>query len=357
MSRFLAEALSGIAPYTPGEQPQGIADLLKLNTNENPYPPAPGVAEVLAGLDGADLRLYPDPTCARLKAALADFHGLPATCFSVGNGSDEILDSCVQGLCGHGVAYPDITYSFYPALCALHGVQSTQVPLRDDFTWAPEDYAGCTQTIIVANPNAPTGIAAPLEVLCALLEQDADRLVIVDEAYVDFGARSAVELLPDHDNLLVVRTFSKSRSLAGMRLAYAVASPELASDLEAIRFSFNPYNLDRIALAVAEASVADRAYFEQTCQTVAHTRDWTACELAALGFDVLPSAANFVFAAPPCDARSYVAALRAHGIIVRYFDAPRIADRARITIGTPDQMRRFVDTTRDILAQECPATA
>ena len=345
MSTFLDPKLSALEPYVPGEQPRGIDRLLKLNTNENPYPPAPGVIKVLEELDPASLALYPDPEARDFKSALAKAFGRPEECFTVGNGSDEILAFCFLGLCGKGAAFPDITYSFYPVLAQLMGVVATVVPLDEGFRWSPADYQGMKQTLFIANPNAPTGIAAPLEDIQALLEQDPDRLVVVDEAYVDFGAQTALPLLDDYSNLLVVRTLSKSRSLAGQRAAFAVGSPDLIADMEGMRFSLNPYNLDRIALQVAAAAVEDHAYFQETRQAIMEVRDRTTAQLEPLGFRILPSSANFIFAAPPCSAREYVAALREEGIIVRYFDAPRISDWVRISIGKAEDMERFVETT------------
>ena len=351
MSVFLDPKLSALEPYVPGEQPQGIDRLLKLNTNENPYPPAPGVRKVLEELDPADLALYPDPEAREFKEALSKTFSRPETCFTVGNGSDEILALCFLGLCGKGAAYPDITYSFYPVLAQLMGTEAVEVPLNGDYRWSPEDYRGREETLFIANPNAPTGIAVPLEDIQALLEQDPTRLVVVDEAYVDFGAQTALPLLDDYSNLLVVRTLSKSRSLAGQRAAFAVGDPVLIADLEGMRFSFNPYNLDRIALQVATAAVEDQGYFQENRQAIMDVRDWTVAQLEPLGFDILPSSANFIFAAPPFSAKEYVAALREEGIIVRYFDTPRTCDRVRISIGTQEDMERFVETTRRIVEE------
>ena len=353
LSRFVGPSLAGLKPYTPGEQPKGIVDLVKLNTNENPYPPSPAALAALRDFDPARLALYPDPECAVFKDALAEAFELDRTCFSPGNGSDELLAFAFRGLCGKGAAFPDITYSFYPVLAQLMDVNTRIVPLRGDFTWAPEDYSGLEETVFIANPNAPTGIPAPLEAIRALLDQDRDRLVVVDEAYVDFGGETALPLLDDYDNLLIIRTLSKSRSLAGLRAAFAVGRPELIAALEAIRFSFNPYNLDAMALLVAAEAVRDAAHFEETRAKVMATREVTAAALRAMGCEVLPSAANFLFV-KPCGlpAADFAAGLRAHGIIVRYFDAPRVRDFVRVSIGTDDAMARFLEVAEGLVAGE-----
>lgn len=349
--RFLDEALARtLAPYTPGEQPKDVADLLKLNTNENPYPPSPQVVSALAAQDPADARLYPDPEATSFKQALSETFGRPISWFSVGNGSDELLAMSFLAFAGQGIAFPDVAYGFYPTLAGLFGRKVRIVALHEDFTWSPDDYHGIRETVVIPNPNAPTGIAAPLDDVRALLAQDADRLVIMDEAYVDFGAASAVSLLDDFDNLLVLRTMSKSRSLAGARIAFSLSNPEIARVLEAVRFSFNPYNLDRAALVAGAAACRDAAYFEQTRERVMATRERTASALRGLGCTVLPSAANFLFVRPPAavSAPRYVSQLRERGIIVRYFNAPRTSGHVRVSIGLPQDMDRFIAASAEI---------
>ena len=347
MSRFLADSMRTLAPYTPGEQPQGMEKLIKLNTNENSYPPAPGVIAALDARAAADLRLYSDPACKTFLAALArTLHLDPAQVFA-GNGSDEVLAFAFRAFCGRGAAFPDVTYGFYPVFARMFGVAYEEVPLRADFSVAPADYAGRAGTVFLANPNAPTGMALSPADIETLLRQDRDRLVVVDEAYVDFGGESVVPLLDAYDNLLVVGTFSKSRSLAGARLGYAAGSRALIAELNTVKYSFNPYNINRLTLAAGTAALADPDYFSRCCAEVCAVRAQTAAKLAALGFRLTDSRANFLFAAPPAPhtGAEYYAMLRENGILVRHFDAPRTTNFVRITIGTKQQMDTLLAVT------------
>ncbi|OGT19887.1 MAG: histidinol-phosphate transaminase [Gammaproteobacteria bacterium RBG_16_57_12] len=352
MSRYWSRVVHGLTPYVPGEQPK-LPNLVKLNTNENPYGPSPRVLEALRAEVGDTLRLYPDPNCDRLKAAVAAFHGLAPAQVFVGNGSDEVLAHVFLALLKHEapVLFPDITYSFYPVYCGLYGIGYRQVPLNESFAIRVEDYFQPNGGIIFPNPNAPTGCALPLSDIERLLQANASSVVVIDEAYVDFGAESAVGLVARHPNLLVVHTLSKSRSLAGLRVGYAVGHPELIEALTRVKDSFNSYPLDRFAIAGAAAAMEDRAYFEETRRKVIATRALLVAGLEALGFEVLPSAANFVFARHPGREGAELAArLRERSIIVRHFrKPPRITPFLRITVGTPEENAVFLDVLRSLL--------
>jgi len=348
---FWSDGIAALAPYVPGEQPK-IADLIKLNTNENPYPPSGAVLAAIRQAAGDGLRLYPDPTSAGLRRSIAGLHGLSEDQVFVGNGSDEVLAHAFLGLLRHPrpILFPDITYSFYPVYCALYGIAYEAVPLDDAFRVDFAGYARPNGGIVLPNPNAPTGRAVPRPAIRALLERNRDSVVLVDEAYVDFGAESVAPLVREFPNLLVVHTFSKSRSLAGLRVGYALADAGLIEALVRVKDSFNSYPLDRLALAGAEASVADAAWFEATCARIVASREALSAGLAALGFEVLPSAANFVFARHPAhDARGLQQALRDRRILVRHFGAPRIAQFLRITVGTDAQCAALLDALREIL--------
>ncbi len=351
MSRFLDNKYNSLKPYTPGEQPQGKS-YIKLNTNELPY--APSVQAQRAAAEQLEsLRLYPDPAATCLKAPLAESFGvLPENVF-VANGSDEVLAFCFMALCPKGASFADITYGFYSVYAALYGVDAEIIPLSDDFSIDVSEYMGEERTIFIANPNAPTGIALSLEVVEKLVAQNSQRLVIIDEAYVDFGAQSAVPLTKKYDNLMVVGTFSKSRAMAGARLGYAVANRELIADLERIKFSFNPYNVSRPTMAAGAAAIADVAYFEQCIDKVVATRQWTNEQLKSLGFELTDSRANFIFARHTrMNAQDIYEKLKQKGILVRWFDAPRIRNFLRISIGTDENMRALVDAVKHILAEK-----
>jgi len=339
MSRFWSPFVKDLVPYIPGEQPK-LSKLVKLNTNENPYGPSPRAIAAMQAEVGDDLRLYPDPNGERLKQAVADYYGVQPNQVFVGNGSDEVLAHAFHGLFQHGrpLLFPDVTYSFYPVYCGLYGIAYETIALDEQFRIDVADYARPNGGIIFPNPNAPTGCLLPLDAIERLLQVNRDSVVLVDEAYVDFGGQSAIALIDRYPNLLVTQTLSKSRSLAGLRVGLAVGHPELIEALERIKNSFNSYPLDRIAIAGAAAAFEDRAYFEQTCQQVIASREQVVMAMTTLGFEVLPSAANFIFARHPRhDAGGLAAGLREQGVIVRHFRQPRIEQFLRITIGTPEQ--------------------
>ena len=356
MSRFWSQVVQDLTPYIPGEQPK-IANLIKLNTNENPFPPSPKVLAAIQselGDDAARLRLYPDPNSDLLKAAIAKHHAVTTQQIFVGNGSDEVLAHVFMALLKHeqAILFPDITYSFYPVYCGLYGVEYETVPLADDFSINPANYYGRPNGgIIFPNPNAPTGCLLTLTAIEDMLKGNPDSVVVVDEAYVDFGGESAICLVNRYDNLLVVHTLSKSRSLAGMRVGFAVGHPALIEALERVKNSFNSYPLDRLAIAGAVAAIEDEAYFEQCCSAVIATRENLTSELRELGFEVLPSAANFIFARhPQRDAATLAKALREKSIIVRHFKLPRIDQFLRITVGTDAECQALTQTLQGILA-------
>ncbi len=356
-TRYWSATARTLTPYIPGEQPK-LANLVKLNTNENPYPPSPRVLAAMQaeiGADGANLRLYPDPSATQLRQAIATHHGLKIEQVFVGNGSDEVLAHIFLGLLKHELPllFPDITYSFYPVYCGLYGIEHVAVPLDAQFEIKVDDYRRANGGIIFPNPNAPTGRLLACGEIERLLQANQESVVVVDEAYVDFGgkAASAIPLIAKYPNLLVVHTLSKSRSLAGLRVGFAVGHPDLIEALQRVKDSFNSYPLDRLAIVGAVAAMEDRAYFEQTCQAVIHSRETLCTGLQALGFEILPSAANFIFVRHPSrDAAELAAALRARSIIVRHFKQARIEQYLRITIGTDDQSALLLDVLREILS-------
>ena len=356
MSKYWSRVARELTPYVPGEQPK-LANLVKLNTNEFPYPPSPRVLAALQaelGAAGESLRLYPDPESSRLKAAIADFHGVAQNQVFVGNGSDEVLAHAFQALLKQDapILFPDITYSFYPVYCGLYEVDYETVPLDADFAIRPTDYARPNGGILFPNPNAPTGRLLPLAAIEEILRANPERVVLVDEAYIDFapGQASAIALVDRYPQLLVVQTLSKSRALAGLRVGFAIGQPALIEALERVKNSFNSYPLDRLAIAGATAAFEDRDYFEQSCQRVIASRETLVAALADLGFAVVPSAANFVFARhPQRDAAELAAALRARSIIVRHFKLPRIDQHLRITVGTDEQCAALIGALREIL--------
>jgi len=338
-------------PYVPGEQPK-LSKLVKLNTNENPYGPSPKAIAAMQAELNDDLRLYPDPNGERLKQAVADYYGVSTAEVFVGNGSDEVLAHAFHGLFQHGrpLLFPDVTYSFYPVYCGLYGIEYQALPLDDAFQIRVEDYAKPNGGIIFPNPNAPTGCLLGLAAVEQLLQANPDSVVLVDEAYIDFGGESAIALVGRYPNLLVSQTLSKSRSLAGLRVGIAVGHPDLIEALERIKNSFNSYPLDRMAIAGAAAAFEDREWFERTRQAVIASRAEVVAGLQALGFEVLPSAANFVFARhPQKDAAGLAAGLREQGVIVRHFKQARISQFLRITIGAPEQNRALLEALRPLM--------
>ena len=352
MNRYWSPIVGRLTPYVPGEQPK-IEDLVKLNTNESPYPPAPGVIEAVRREAGAALRLYPDPEAHALKSAIAHLHGVDTQNVFVGNGSDEVLAHAFQALLAHGapVLFPDITYSFYPVYCSLYGIEPRRVPLREDFSIDPGDYVGPCGGIVIANPNAPTGRLLGLEAIEQVLEANRHCVVLVDEAYIDYGGRSAIELVSRFENLLVTQTFSKSRALAGLRVGFAIGHPALIEALERVKGRVNSYPVDRVAMAGAVAAIEDSAYFDRSCAAVVASRERLTTELIGLGFEVLPSAANFVFARHPAhEGLDLYTALRERRILVRHFRQPRIARFIRITVGTDPQCDALLTALREIVA-------
>ena len=351
MSRFLSPPLSAVTPYTPGEQPQD-QQYIKLNTNESPYLPSPAVIAAVSEHEVEKLRLYSDPACADLLKAAAAHFGLQPEQIMPGNGSDENLFFALRAFCDadHPLAYADITYGCYGVWCGLMHIPSHIIPLKEDFTLDPKDYYGLNQTIVLANPNAPTGIALPRAEIEGILKANPNNVVIVDEAYVDFGGESCVPLIDQYENLLVVQTFSKSRQLAGARLGLAMGNAKLIADLNRVKFSLNPYNINRLTLKAGQAALEDTAYFEKTRAAIMDTRAWTMQQLTDRGFTVLDSRANFVFASTKrISGCKLYKELKKNGILVRHFDAPRIENWLRITIGTPEQMQALMDAVDKIL--------
>ncbi|HTE79597.1 MAG TPA: histidinol-phosphate transaminase, partial [Reyranella sp.] len=345
MSRYWSPVVHSLRPYVPGEQP-AMGTVVKLNTNENPYGPSPRVIAALSAEIGDGLRLYPDPGATRLRDALAARHGLEREEIFVGNGSDEVLAHSFQALLRHDapLLFPDITYSFYPTYCRLYDVDYREVPLDGAMRVRVADYRQACGAIILSNPNAPTGIALRRAEVETLVAEHPDQVVVIDEAYVDFGGESAVPLVRSYPNLLVIQTFSKSRSLAGLRVGFAIGQRPLIEALERVKDSFNSYPLDRLALAGAVAAVEDEAWFEQNRDRIVASRQHLAEALLGLGFEVLPSAANFVFARHPGRSGATLAAdLRSRGIIVRHFARDRIADFLRITVGTDADNARLLE--------------
>ncbi len=351
--QFWSAVAQGLSPYTPGEQPR-IEGLVKLNTNECPLPPSPRALQAMRDAVDGSLRLYPDPESAALRASLAAYHGLGVENVFIGNSSDEVLAHTFQALLKHEkpLLFPDVTYSFYPVWAELYDVATKTVPLDENMRITIDDYRSASGgAIVLANPNAPTGIALPRGEIARLLDQNAGIPVVVDEAYVDFGGETAVPLLADHPNLLVVRTFSKSRALAGLRVGYALGSPSLIEALSRVKNCFNSYPVGRIAQAGAVASVEDEAYFQSSLRIIIAERENMVAHLRELGFEVLPSSANFVFARHEKSKGPELAqALRERAVLIRHFSAPRINDYLRITVGTAEQTSKLIAALQDILA-------
>lgn len=353
--RFWSPEVRDLEPYVPGEQPK-IQNLLKLNTNENPYPPSPKVVDAVQAVlaHQADaLRLYPDPDATVLKQAIAKQQNVDVSQVFVGNGSDEVLAHIFKAffIQQEPILYPDITYSFYPVYSQFFGVQTKQIPLNEKFEIDISDYEQENGGIIITNPNAPTSIALGLDKIEQVLKANPNRVIVIDEAYVDFGAESAVELVSRYENLVICQTTSKSRSLAGLRVGFAIAQAHLIAALEAVKNSFNSYPIDRFAIAAAVASFEDQDYFQEQCEKVIASREKLVANLTELGFNVLPSKANFIFATHSLhDAAQLAEKLREQGIIVRYFNKPRINQFLRITIGTDEQNQRLVDTLKKLIS-------
>ena len=353
MSRFLSERFRALEAYTPGEQPQD-KQYIKLNTNESPFPPAEDT--IRAAAEAAKrLQLYPDPTAKKLREALAAAYGVKSENVFVSNGSDDILNFSFMAFCDsdHGALYPDVTYGFYPVYSELYGVPHEELPLREDFTVCVDDYMKKRGMVVIANPNAPTGLALPVDEIERLVSSDTDRVVVIDEAYVDFGAESCLPLIAKYDNLFIVRTFSKSRSMAGARLGFAIAQAGLVADLEKIKYSTNPYDINSMTQAAGLAALANGAYDEEHCLEVARVREYVRAQLVLRGFKVTESVTNFLFAKPPkMGGEDYYLALKSRGVLVRHFGAARIRDYVRVTIGTREQMDEFLKRTDEILSAE-----
>ena len=349
--KFWSARIQNLVPYTPGEQPKDRV-FIKLNTNENPYPPSPKVLQAIQGAADSRLRLYPDPEATDLKRAIAAYHGVNPDQVFCGNGSDEVLGLCFYAFFtpGKRVVFPDITYSFYPVYAKLFHLDYEEIPLNEDFTLPVDKFLGGNGGAVICNPNAPTGKTLPLDDIRRILEANPDVVVMVDEAYADFGAQSAVSLLAEYPNLITVHTMSKSRSLAGMRVGYALGSPDLIAAVNCVKNSFNSYPLDRLALAAGQAAMEDVPYFEETRHNVMATREKTTETLRKMGFLVHDSNSNFIFIThPDKSGKDLQQGLRDRGVLVRRFDMPRIKDYLRVSIGTDQDMEAMCAACQEIL--------
>ncbi|MBE5778180.1 MAG: histidinol-phosphate transaminase [Clostridiales bacterium] len=352
MSKFFSGRHAALTPYTPGEQPQDM-QYVKLNTNESPFPPSKGVLEA-ALREAGKLQLYSDPTSAVLGRKMAQHMGVAPEMVLMTNGSDEALYYAFMAFGDeqHPMVFPDITYGFYPVYADLFHIPYEEKPLAEDFSINPAEYIGAGKTVVIANPNAPTGRCLPLCVIEDIVKSNPENLVLIDEAYVDFGGESAVPLTLRYDNLLVVGTFSKSRSMAGARLGYAIGNPALIADMNTVKYSLNPYNVNRVTAAAGVAALEEDDYYRANCQTIMENREWTAQQLESLGFDVIPSKTNFLFArSAAVSGETLYLELKKRGVLVRHFTAERIREYNRITIGTREQMELFLEKTKEILKE------
>ena len=353
MSRYFTKRLERLTPYTPGEQPRDM-QYIKLNTNESPFPPSPAVVEA-AKAEAGRLQLYSDPTCRELTDKLASLYGVSPEQVILTNGSDEVLNFAFMAFADeeHPLVFPDITYGFYPVFAELNRIPYKEIPLTEDFSIRADDYIGIPNTVVIANPNAPTGKYLPLSEIERIVASDPNRVVIVDEAYIDFGGESAVCLVDKYDNLLVTQTFSKSRSMAGARLGFGIGNEKLIADLHTIRYSTNPYNVNRMTEAAGAAALAENDYYMNNCKTIMENRSYTANALKQMGFEVLDSMANFVFArSPRIDGETLYLKLKQRGILVRHFSKARIKDYNRITVGTAQQMQALIRAVQEILEEQ-----
>lgn len=354
MSRFMSPRFAGLEAYTPGEQPRD-QQYVKLNTNESPYPPSPEVLDRISKAEVELLNLYPDPTGKVLKEKLAALYGVEAKNVFLSNGSDDILNFAFMAFCDaeRGAAFPEISYGFYPVYADLYHVDCKKIPLKKDFGVDYRDYCGIGRMVVIANPNAPTGMEISLAEIEEILKTNPDNIVVIDEAYVDFGGTSCVEFIKKYDNLLVVQTFSKSRSMAGARLGFAMANEAIIEDLEKIKYSTNPYNINRLTLAAGEAAVDSNAYYVENAKKIAQTREMTTAKLRKMGFTVLDSVANFIFAkSNALSGKVVYEELKKKGVLVRYFGKAKIEDFVRITIGTPEQMNVMFEKLAEILQEQ-----
>lgn len=352
MSRFLKRRYAEMEAYTPGEQPRDMV-YIKLNTNESPFPPAPSVLEAVGKQDIADLRLYSDPTCKALTGKLAELYSVKPENIFLSNGSDDILNFVFMAFADSGAMFPDITYGFYKVFAQLHGVDAMQIPLEADFSVDYRAYCGQNRLVVIANPNAPTGLSIPVWQIEEILKSNPESVVVIDEAYVDFGGESCYPLMEKYENLLVVRTFSKSRCMAGGRLGYAIGAKGLIADLEKIKYSTNPYNINRLTQTLGEATVDAESYYQEKCAEIIRVREITAKGLEKLGFTVIPSQANFLFAkSDKIGGEALYTQLKKRGILVRHFTSKRIREFNRITIGTEEQMQVFLNTVEKIMEEK-----
>lgn len=353
MSRFFSSKYKSLTPYTPGEQPK-TRKFIKLNTNESPFPPSPKAIEY-AGKAAESLQLYSDPDCTALVEKASETFGISKDEILFTNGSDEILNFAFMAFCDseHPAVFPDITYGFYSVFAELNNVPFTEIPLKDDFTIDVNDYIGINKNIFIANPNAPTSIALSLAEIEQIVKSNPDNIVVIDEAYVDFGAESAMGLVHKYNNLLVTQTFSKSRSLAGARLGFGVGCRDLINDLNTVKFSTNPYNVNRMTMAAGLGALQDAEYFAENCEKIKENRAWATAELTKMGFNVLDSKTNFVFAEHPnVDGEKIYLKLKENGILVRHFDKERLKNYNRITVGSAEEMKMLCETLKQILEEE-----
>lgn len=354
MSREWTKNLRNIEPYVPGEQSKD-KDIVKINANENPYPPSPKAAEVLKSFDTNKLRFYPSANSTKLKEAIAKYYKVDVSNVFVGNGSDDVLAVAFQSFFNSEkpIVYPDLTYSFYPVWCSLFGIKYKNYPVGDDFRINPEDYKEKNGGVVIPNPNAPTSLGEGLDFVEKILNYNQDSVVIIDEAYVDFGGTSSIPLIDKYENLLVTGTFSKSRSLAGLRIGFAIGSKALIDVMEAVKNSYNSYTVDSLSIEMGAASIEDDEYFKSTCKKVIKTRERVTLELEKLGFDVLDSQTNFIFATHnKHNMKSLFEYLKTQRVFIRYFSLPRIENYVRITIGTNEEMDIFLEKTKEFILND-----
>ena len=352
MSRFFSEKFASLTPYTPGEQPKDT-QYVKLNTNESPFPPSPNALRMAAEA-AENLQLYSDPECRDLVQKAAEIFGVEEDEILFTNGSDEILNFAFMAYCdaSHPVVFPDISYGFYKVFAALNGIPYQQIPLAEDFTICAEDYCGIHKTIVIANPNAPTGIVLTTEQIEQIVKTNPNNVVIIDEAYVDFGGESVIPLTRKYDNLLVTGTFSKSRSLAGGRLGFGIGCKALIADLNTIKYSTNPYNVNRMTMAAGVGTLLDEDYVRENCHKIMEVRQWTETQLKSIGFVMTNSKANFLFAAhPKADGKEIYLRLKEKGVLIRHFDTPRLCQYNRITVGSQEQMEIFMEKLKEVLEE------
>lgn len=349
MSRFLDPRLEKTEAYVPGEQPRKM-QYIKLNTNESPYPPSPAVIAAINGDEAKKLRLYSDPESKELKFAAAKTYGVSEKNVYFANGSDDILNFAFAAYGKNGAVFPEISYGFYPVFAELYGIEAEKIPLKSDFSINASDYFGKNKMTVIANPNAPTGLCLPLSDIESIVKNNPESVVVIDEAYIDFGGESCLPLINKYDNLLVVRTFSKSRSMAGARLGFAFGDEALISDLEKIKYSTNPYNINRLTQAAGKAAFSENGYYEENCKKIIATREKTAKALCDLGFEVLDSKANFIFAKhKKIGGGEFYEKLKEKGVLIRHFSDPKISDFNRITVGSDEEMEIFISKTKEIL--------